>query len=342
MVEDCPTIPGLDLKESPNHPGVGPQGIPQPVRLKQCLFILLLSVLLPLPVHSQSRPPSGIPALDSLPLYDWGEPDEPLSLPLTVGFSAVFPGGGQFYGGHPVRGSFLLGMETLLMGLSLYTLHVDLPRRDREIQGNLDSADAAAQRLGRGEAGAEADLKAWTRQARRNAALRLEYADLANSQMAWALGLHLYGMADAIDIALRSHDPIPPDRSVGRAFLCGLAFPGGGQLYTAHYGKFGMLWMALGASAVSAWSRQNVVESLNGRLATARAEGDGTEITQLQQDRTIFRRRRNQYYWGSAVLYVYAIMDGMVDAALSDFDRPNRYAIGPGLEPLSFVATVSF
>jgi hypothetical protein len=103
--------------------------------------------------------------------------------------------------------------------------------------------------------------------------------------------------------------------------------------------------MALGASALSAWSRQNVVESLNRAVATARAEqalGLPSDLQELERDRTLYRKRRNQYFWGMAVLYLYAVMDGMVDAALSDFDKPNRYALGPGETPLSLAARVSF
>jgi TM2 domain-containing membrane protein YozV len=282
-----------------------------------------------------------------LPLYDWGLPDKPLSIPLTVGLSAVFPGGGQFYSGHPVRGSFLLGLETILAGTALYTYAVDLPYRGREITRNLDSADAAAVRWAQNpsDSGARAEMDGWVMTARRNVSLRRQYADLAHSQMAWAAGLHFYGMADALEIALRSHEPMRPVRSVRRAFAYGMLFPGGGQFYNDRYGKFGMLWMAMGASAVSAWSRQEVVEALNRDLAVARAEADqglSADIFQLQLDRTVYRRKRNQYYWGAALLYVYAVMDGMVDAALSDFDRPNRYALGPGLEPLSFTASISF
>jgi len=296
---------------------------------------------------SAERPLSGIPALDSLPVYDWGIPDEPVSVPLTVGLSAIFPGGGQFYSGHPVRGSFLLGLEVMLAGIATYTYATDLPRRGREIGRNLDSADAAAQRWAQNpdDAAARTAFEGWTREARRNVSLRRQYADLANSQLAWAAGLHFYGMADALEIALRSHEPMRPARSVRRAMAYGLLFPGGGQLYNDRYGKFGMLWMALGASAVSAWSRQEMVESLNRDLKTASAEqalGYSTDFDQLTLDRTLYRRKRNQYYWGAALLYVYAVMDGMVDAALSDFDRPNRYALGPGLEPLSFTASVSF
>jgi TM2 domain-containing membrane protein YozV len=299
------------------------------------------------PARAQERPLSGIPALDTLPVYDWGMPDEPLPVALTVGLSAVFPGGGQFYSGHPVRGSVLLGLETILAGVALYTYTVDLPQRGREINRNLDSADAAAARWAQNpdDAVARADMDGWILQARRNVSLRRQYADLANSQLAWAVGLHVYGMADALEIALRSHDPARPVRSVRRTMAYGLLFPGGGQLYNERYGKFGMLWMALGASAVSAWSRQEVIEALNRDLAVARAEeaqGYVGGSAQLELDRTMYRRKRNQYYWGAALLYIYAVMDGMVDAALSDFDRPNRYAIGPGLEPLSFTATVSF
>lgn len=303
--------------------------------------------VLAVPAQAQDRPPSGIPALDSLPVYDWGLPDKPLSIPLTVGLSTVFPGGGQFYSGHPVRGSFLLGLEAILAGVAIYTYTVDMPYRGRQIARNLDSADAAAARwaLNPSDAGARADMDAWIAQARRNVSLRRQYADLANSQLAWAAGLHFYGMADALEIALRSHDPVRQPRSIRRAFAYGMLFPGGGQLYNERYGKFGMLWMALGAAGVSAWSRQDMVESLNRDLAVARAEaaqGLSANVSQLELDRTVYRRKRNQYYWGAALLYVYAVMDGMVDAALSDFDSPNRYALGPGLEPLSFTASISF
>jgi len=147
-------------------------------------------------------------------------------------------------------------------------------------------------------------------------------------------------MADALEIALQSQPSPHHVKSVQKAFWYGLAFPGGAQLYNGRYGKFGLLWMGLGGSAVSAWSRQNVVKSLNLSLATATAEG--ASVDQLNLDRTAYRKRRNQYFWGIGLLYVYSIMDGMVDAALSDFDQPNRYALGPGDTPLSLTAYVHF
>jgi TM2 domain-containing membrane protein YozV len=306
-------------------------------------------LLLALPLFAADpRPPSGIPEIDSLPLHDWRVNARPLSTAKTVSLSALIPGGGQFYGGHPVRGGFLLGLETLLFGLSAYTYVVDLPRWDRETSRYLDSADAAVEIMARDparRAQAQADLEKWVGLARDLSSQRLRQADLANSQLAWGLGLHFYGMTDALEIARRSQEEDGPVRSVRRAFFYGLAFPGGGQLYNDRYGKCGMLWMALGASALSAWSRQNVVESLNRAVATARAEqalGLPSDLQELERDRTLYRKRRNQYFGGMAVLYLYAVMDGMVDAALSDFDKPNRYALGPGETPLSLAARISF
>src|SRR5690606_3371475 len=97
------------------------------VRLRLISLILILAAAFVPPALAQSgRPPTGIPALDSLPLHDWGVPDRPLSMPLAIGLATVFPGGGQFYGGHPVRGSFLVGLEALLAGIAIYTYKVDL------------------------------------------------------------------------------------------------------------------------------------------------------------------------------------------------------------------------
>jgi TM2 domain-containing membrane protein YozV len=315
-------------------------------------FFLPVLLLISIGLSADPRPPSGIPEIDSLPLNDWKAQSHPLSTFKAVSLSAVFPGGGQFYGGHPVRGSFLVGLESVLFGLSLYTYLVDLPRLDRVTSDYLDSANSAFDRMMRltpDQRASSVDKSTFEisiQRARNNASLRLQKADLANSQLAWAIGLHFYGMADALEIARKSQNPDPKSRSIEKAMWCGLAFPGGAQLYNERYGKFGMLWMALGASAVSAWSRQNVVESLNLSIASARAEegtgGIATDVEQLDVDRTLYRKRRNQYYWGMALLYVYGVLDGMVDAALSDFDKPNRYALEPGSTPLSAVAVVHF
>ncbi len=80
---------------------------------------------------------------------------------------------------------------------------------------------------------------------------------------------------------------------------------------------------------------------MNIATATARSEGSADTV-QLDLNRVEYRKNRNEYYWAMALLYVYGVLDGMVDASLSDFDAPNRYAIGPGPQPLSLVASIHF
>lgn len=313
------------------------------------LILLALATTAPGAAEAQGR--SGIPEIDSLPLHDWRTPGPPLSYSKALGFS-LLPGGGQFYGGHPVRGGFLVGLETLLGGLAAYSLFVDVPRWRDEAGGALDSADALFLEA-LSDPGRASSLQRRRAElvgiARERSDLAARQADLAHSQAAWAAGLHLYGMLDAVEIAWLSRNPDGQSRSVRSAMYRGGLFPGGGQIYNRRYGKFGMLWMALGASAVSAYSRQGMVEKLNDRLAVARQEA-GTnpaladEVDGLEKDRTLYRKRRNQYFWGMAVIYMYSVMDGMVDASLSDFDAPSRFAFSaePESGALAFSLSLPF
>lgn len=301
--------------------------------------VLALAVVLAFafrPATAQGH--SGIPEIDSLPLQDWSRSAEPLSYAKAMTLSALIPGGGQFYGHHPVRGGLLLGMETLLGGLALYSSLVDIPRWRDQAGAALDSADLLFQAQGQATPGEAADLEIRRRQkvafARDRSQLAAQQGDLANSQFAWAVGLHAYGILDAAEIAYLSRHRVGESRSVRRAMYFGMAFPGGGQLYNRRYGKFGLLWMTLGASAVSAYSRQQMVDLLNDRLKVARREpaGNVSLVSDLERDRTLYRKRRNQYFWGMAIFYMYAVLDGMVDASLADFDAPSRFAFtaGPG------------
>ncbi len=276
---------------------------------------------------------SGIPEIDTLPLNDWRIETGPLSYSKMLAYSAL-PGGGQFYGQHPVRGSFLVGLETLLAGLALYSNYVDIPNWRSQAGIALDSADAMFQREGHVSPDSASSLENRRLDkinfARKRTQLASQQQDLTRSQFAWAVGLHLYGVLDAVEIAYLSKHKDTKTRSVKGAMYRGMLFPGGGQLYNRRYGKFGMLWMTLGASTVSIYSRQQMVSLLNHRLSIARSEapdGKSPTVTLLEKDRTLYRKRRNQYYWGMALFYVYAVLDGMVDASLSDFDSPQHFAI---------------
>ena len=298
------------------------------------LSILVAFTLLLAPRTAKAQGHSGIPEIDSLPLYDWSVGTQGLSYSKALTLSVLAPGGGQFYGHHPVRGGFLVGLETLLAGLAAYSNLVDIPRWKDQAGEALDSADLLFQM----ESGLAPDSVATLESrrldkvefARQRTQLASQQQDLARSQFAWAAGLHVYGILDAMEIAYLSNHRDLRTRSVRSAMYRGMFFPGGGQLYNHRYGKFGLLWMTLGASAVSAHSRQEMVTLLNHRLRTARAEapsGQSTAISELEKDRTLYRKRRNQYFWGMSIFYVYAVLDGMVDAALSDFDAPQHFAV---------------
>jgi TM2 domain-containing membrane protein YozV len=294
------------------------------------IFLSLFMTAFYRPASAQGH--SGIVAIDTLPLRDWTGPTEPLSYAKAVTLSALLPGAGQIYGAHPVRGGFLIGLETLLGGLALYSELVDIPHWRDQAKTALDSADALFIRESREPetVGLEKDRIGQIDFARKRAQLASQQADLANSQFAWALGLHLYGILDAAEIAYLSRHRDTKTRSVRRAMTYGMLFPGGGQLYNRRYGKFGMLWMTLGASVVSAYSRQEMVTLLNQRIRVARLENRTGDISDLDKDRTLYRKRRNQYFWGMGLFYVYAVLDGMVDASLADFDAPSRFAFTAG------------
>jgi len=303
---------------------------------------LTILAMAPAPIQAQAR--SGIPEIDSLPLHDWSRSREPLSYAKAATLSALVPGAGQIYGHHPVRGGFLMGLETLLGGLAIYSNLVDIPNWRNQAKRALDSADILFREQGAATPAEAAELERRRREkitfARDRTQLAAQQEDLANSQMAWALGLHAYGVLDAVEIAYLSRHQDSESRSVRGAMYRGMLIPGWGQIYNRRYGKFGMLWMAIGASAASAASRQEMVDLLNDRLRTARRESGvgASAIGDLERDRTLYRKRRNQYYWGMGVFYMYAILDGMVDASLADFDAPERFAFTAGPGPMGSFA----
>jgi hypothetical protein len=303
--------------------------------VKSLIWTWMMALALASMTAAQTPGHTGIPEIDSLPLHDWHLSTERLSYSKALTLS-LLPGGGQIYGHHPVRGGFLIGMETLLGGLALYSRYVDIPHWKDQAQTALDSADALFEAESQ-DPSSFGRLEPLRRQkvefARDRIDLASKQADLVNSEFAWAVGLHVYGMLDAVEIAYLSRHNDLRTRSVHKALWRGLLFPGGGQLYNHRYGKFGMLWMALGASAVSIYSRQEMVDELNVQIQTARVEAGSetdTRVQTLEKDRTLYRKRRNQYFWGMSLFYVYAVLDGMVDAALSDFDAPQRFAVTAG------------
>ena len=92
------------------------------------------------------------------------------------------------------------------------------------------------------------------------------------------------------------------------------------------------LYMAFIGSATSIWTSQKMVDYYVERKHMMEAESPESEDYERVAERlTYYRKNRNQYIWGIALIYLYSIGDAAVDALLSDFDNPVHLALLPNL-----------
>ncbi len=86
----------------------------------------------------------------------------------------------------------------------------------------------------------------------------------------------------------------------------GLIFPGGGQIYNGRYLKAGLI-MSLEVASYLAFRKNrdyyNDYANLNLPLAEHR-----------------YLEKRNKYAWWMGILYIYGVLDAIVDAHLHQFD----------------------
>ncbi|MDR3000387.1 MAG: DUF5683 domain-containing protein [Fibromonadaceae bacterium] len=279
---------------------------------------------------------TGVLAIDTLPRYDWDIETKNNSLPLVLLTSLVFPGGGQFYTEHYVRGGFLLALE----GALIYETRFNKVRQNKEFNKNIsfyrdsvsfyqdlltlyaDSADTSAWQTGQ---------KMHERILRKEHAKKKASRDLWNSEVAWLAGLHIYGMFDAYGIWKNNQGRSTETHYATSALWRAALIPGWGQIYNHEYGKAGMLYMGLLGSAVSYHSRQKMVEYHLENLRQAKAEEDALAIFAANEDVTFFRKKRNQYVWAIVLFYIYSMADAAVDAMLHDFDSPAYFVMQPAL-----------
>jgi len=306
------------------------------------LLILLAGVL-----HAEIREgESGIPAIDTLPVWEWDVETDRNHLPLALALS-VFPGGMQYYFEHYTRGGFITAIELAL----LYEVFVN-----KEIQKNNRFAAAAQEQDSIAyysakliESSRPDSFSVWSA-ARSRAYGRLRNIndnkmreeDLRRSETAWLIGMHLYSIMDGVGIWMHNQRRLTEKRSVGGAIWRAIALPGWGQFYNDEYGKAGLLYMSFIGSWVSYHSRQDMVEYFLERKHIAIREGAGSdEISLIQEDITFFRKKRNQYIWGPVLFWLYSIADAAVDASLSDFDSPLYFTWSPRGNPM-VAFTLSF
>ncbi len=91
-----------------------------------------------------------------------------------------------------------------------------------------------------------------------------------------------------------------------KAALYGFLMPGGGQIYNGKYFKAGLV---LGCEILATW-----------RFLENRDNYQNYDSTmELRQGR--YLEKRNKYAWWMAFIYIYGVLDAMVDAHLEPFDE---------------------
>lgn len=242
--------------------------------------------------------------------------------------SAVVPGLGQWWTGHPIRGSILGALELWLYGDALQRNLTGIPKLRSERDAirtqlhdefvRIDGDTSFA-----GNAGVR-DLQDSLMEASGNAALSTDYV---HSEIAWAVGLHAWGVVDAAESAWLRRGGVRPQRSMGQAAWASALVPGLGQILNGRYSKAALLYMAIAGATISLDGRQGMVEFWKDQSNQAALEGRSTTFAGEQAD--FYRKRRNQYIWGLGLIYVYQILDATVDARLARIETAPSLSLSP-------------
>jgi len=299
------------------------------------VFILLLFATL---AFAQSN--TGVLAIDTLKRYDWDIETKNNNLAMVLSTSFFFPGGGQFYTGHYVRGGFLFTFETALIYETFYNKFRQNKIFNRNISAYRDSVSYYRDLtiLYSDSSDYEYELEEWQenkifyrRILSKELSKKRASNDLWTSEFAWLAGLHIYGIFDAYGIWKNNQGRNTETHSAISAIWRAALVPGWGQIYNHEYGKAGLLYMGLLGSAVSYHSRQKMVEYHLMKLRVAKKVDDDMRISIAKEDILFFRKKRNQYIWSMTLFYLYSLADAGVDAMLHNFDNPAYFVMQPTL-----------
>lgn len=287
------------------------------------------------PMTPLVRGKTGIVAIDTLPVNEWDIPTEHNSLKNAMLFS-LLPGGGQYYTEHYVRGGFLTGIE----GLLIYDIFFNRSfQRDRLLDRAASFQDSVLFFSSRVLNGPRDSVAAYhskrlefLERVRAQSDKKMEQEDVRKAEVAWLIGIHLYGMFDTFGIWYNNNHRSTEYRDMKTAVLWAL-LPGGGQIFNRDFGKAGLVYMGLLGAIVSVSTSQNMVNYYLDRKHLAEKESvTSEEYERITERVTYFRKNRNTYIWGGVLIYLYSIADAAVDALLSDFDSPLHMALLPNFD----------
>jgi len=277
---------------------------------------------------------TGVLAIDTLKRFDWDIETKNNDLAMVHLTSFFFPGGGQFYTGHYVRGGFLFAFETALIYETFYNKFRQNRVFNENIRAYKDSVSFYSDLIALHSD--SSDTSIWkekemlrTRILSKEQSKKRASKDLWTSEFAWLAGLHIYGAFDAYGIWRNNQGHNTEPHSAYSAVWRGALVPGWGQIYNHEYGKAGMLYMGLLGSAISYNSRQKMVEYHLMNLHKAKQAEDEVAISIAEEDILFFRKKRNQYIWSITLFYLYSLADAAVDAMLHNFDNPAYFVMQP-------------
>ena len=283
------------------------------------------------------RGKTGIEAIDTLPVNEWDIPTKRNSLKYAMLFS-LLPGGGQYYTEHYVRGGFLTGIEGLLIYDIFFNrsyqrdrlLDRARPFQDSVLYFTTKILDARRDNAPLDSITAYQDKRLeFLERVRAQSDKKMEQEDVRKAEVAWLIGVHLYGMFDTFGIWYNNNYRSTEYRDMKTALLWAL-LPGGGQIFNRDFGKAGLVYMGILGAIASVSTSQNMVNYyLNRKHLVEREAPNSEEYDRIQERVTYYRKNRNTYIWGGVLIYLYSIADAAVDALLSDFDSPMHMALVP-------------
>jgi len=278
---------------------------------------------------------TGIVAIDTLPVNEWDIPTKRNSLKYAMLFS-LLPGGGQYYTEHYVRGGFLTGIEGLLIYDIFFNRSFQRDRlleRARPFQDSVLYFSSLIMKGPRDSILYYHDKRLeFLERVRAQSDKKMEQEDVRKAELAWLVGIHLYGMFDTFGIWYNNNHRSTEYRDMKTAVLWAL-LPGGGQIFNRDFGKAGLVYMGLLGASVSVWTSQNMVNYYLDRKHLVEKESPRSEeYDRITERVTYYRKNRNTYIWGGVLIYLYSIADAAVDALLSDFDSPLHMALLPNFD----------
>ena len=278
---------------------------------------------------------TGIEAIDTLPVNEWDIPTKRNSLKYAMLFS-LLPGGGQYYTEHYVRGGFLTGIEGLLIYDVFFNRGYQRDRlldRARPFQDSVLYFTSKLMNAPRDSVEFYHSKRLeFLDRVRAQSDKKMEQEDVRKAEVAWLIGVHLYGMFDTFGIWYNNNHRSTEYRDMKTALLWAL-LPGGGQIFNRDFGKAGLVYMGLLGAAASVSTSQNMVNYYLDRKHLIEKENPTSqEYDRIKERVTYYRKNRNTYIWGGVLIYLYSIADAAVDALLSDFDSPLHMALLPNLD----------